>query len=397
MDMRFLSPKKIIAVEIVIEANSLLSFHALEITIQNNSLKTKSLNGYDDISKLDKAFIKEIPVCLILTGKGILLKQVETKNPFEKESVFRQVLPFANLSEYAIDFGLKKENPWVSVMRNDQMIEIYELIRSKGISVLDLFIGPLALEGFLSLDHSFKLLQSRDYTITIEGNSISHIEKSRNDETTIEIAGQSFSSYDLVTFAAGYTFLLINNCSTHNELTLIKQNADEYKLNFALKKVSILGISLLFVLLIVNFVLFSKYNRLVNTANQKVYQTKTLEDKKNKLIDDLKKRTDLLSNTGMNQSASLTHYADIIASTRPDKLYFSVLNINPVEINQFEQSIKIQKKIITIEGSSKSAEQINSWIKKLTTLQFVKSVDLVDLKTSNTDNSTEFKLMIKVR
>jgi len=104
-----------------------------------------------------------------------------------------------------------------------------------------------------------------------------------------------------------------------------------------------------------------------------------------------------LSTTGLNSQSNLSYYADKIASLRPKSMVFEEMVINPVEINQYKQNLLIQNNTIQIKGYSTSSLQINNWVNQLSELGFVESSELIDLKYSNNNKTTEYTLRIKIR
>lgn len=388
---------RVIGIEVNFTSETNICYHAVLVNLHKGKLKLESIEQeYHNFDQLMDVIPPKTPVCLILTGKGVVIKEYEKEDDTSDESILKLVFPFAKVNEFSMNtYSNDKGNSWAAVVRNEQLTNITNTFIEAGKVVLDVFIGPLILEHLLLfLDDSDTPITTSSYKVEFNNINITKIDKYSGEEKLYEVSGKKIGGSELLPFAASYTHLAINQGKSSGKINRIIVSANDFKVNKVLALFMKVGIALLFMLLMVNFFAYGHYNNKVNSVNQDVFYNRSLLTKKKKLETELKEKKQLLARTGLDTQSHLSYYADVVASLRPKNIVFVEMTINPVEINQYKKNLVIQKNTIRIKGNSRSSLQINNWVNQLSELSFVKTAELIDLKYSNDKKTTEFELQI---
>ncbi|MFK5855099.1 MAG: hypothetical protein QM503_03135 [Bacteroidota bacterium] len=387
----------IVGIEVNFISETVVHYYAVLVSISKGKLKMESIETEShSFEQLQDKIPQKTPVCLALTGKGVLVKQYEQNDNANEVSILNSVFPFAKPNEFTFNnYNNENSFSWAAVVRNEQITNISDLFVKAGINILDIFIGPMILNHILSfVDNSESNITTSAYKIEISENNIISINKRLGEDHVYKVSEKEIHGRELLPFAAAFTFLVINNKKCLSKLISIKTQSTEYLLDKVVSLFTKVSIGLLFVLLLSSFFIYSHYDNKINSVNQDVFKNRSLLNKKKKLSIELKEKQILLARTGLDTESHLSNYADIIASIRPKNMTFLEMTINPVEINQYKKNLIIKKNTIRILGSSNSSLQINNWIIKLSKLKFIKTAELIDLKYSADKKATVFELEI---
>ena len=397
---KLIGHNRVVGIEVNFESETVVSYTMVEVSIQNDLLRLEPIAiENQDFDHLLQVIPKKVPVCLILTGKGVVVKGYKADAVEDSESILKQIFPIAKTREFSLNtYTNIQGESWAGIVRTEQLTQVISGFIDSGLVVADVFIGPFVLKQVLSLlENDICLIKTPAYEVAFVNESITRIDKNAGTQEVYQIAGKQIKGCDLIALAGSYQYLAENNGKTTCEVKSVVISANDFKANKALALFMKAGIGIMFALLMANFFVFSHFNTKVNSVNQEVLLSRSLLTQKKKLEKELTEKKALLSTTGLNSQSNLSYYADKIASLRPKSMVFEEMVLNPVEINQYKQNLLIQNNTIQIKGYSTSSLQINNWVNQLSELGFVESSELIDLKYSNNNKTTEYTLRIKIR
>ena len=390
---------QIAGIEVNFISDNEIVYHVVIVKIQKGKLVSDPIEQeIRNIEQLLKVIPPNIPVCLTLTGKGVIIKKYQNND--DEESIIKKILPFAKDNEFSFNthHPQKDEESWAAIIRNEQLEKTSNSFLEAGLIVLDVFIGPFNLtELKIILDNSVSSYCTSSYQIDFSDNDITRIDKYNGDDICYYLSEETVKGSQLLALASSFTHLSINQCRTTSNIGSIVCSANDYKTNNVITLFMKTGVALLFVLLTINFLAYSHYSKKVDSINLDVFQNRSLLKKEKELKKELAEKKQLLARTGLDTKSHLAYYADMVASLRPKNMVFQEMIINPVEVNQYKKNLIVQKNTIRIVGNSNSSLQINNWVAVLGELKFVESVELFDLKYSNSKKLTEFILEITIR
>jgi|GEM_PF-5299166 len=391
---------RILGIEVAFESEAAYSLQAVEVSLKRNILKLQpDENLPDKIEEISRVIPGHVPVCLVLSGKGIVIKSFTNDGANNEDEVIRQVLPMAQPSEFVSNTYVSPQGlSWVAIIRKEQLLQVVNSFIKAGYSVMDVLIGPLVMAEVVPLiemeNHSIFV---SNYQILVNNHSISEILKHTGPSHIYSMAGQQVNGSHLLALAGSYKHLAIDQGSTSLRLDRVVTCANDYLIKRAINLYMKSALGLLFVLLMTNFLIYNHYNTKVNRINQEMIHNRSLLSQKVNLEKEVAEKKAILTASDLDTKSHLAYFADRISALRPEKLIFEEMVLNPVEINIFKQSLSIQKNIIQIKGNAHSSLIINNWVNELSKLDFVETTDLIDLKYSNNKKLTEFTLLIKVK
>lgn len=390
--------KKVAGVEINIISETEIKYHVVVVEIKKGKLSFETIESIvTNVEELKKILSPKIPVCLSITGKGIILKKY--MNSEGENDIISQILPFGKPKEFTFSKCENENNEsWVAIIRTEKVNSIIKTFTDIGLAILDVFIGPLIISELRFLfDKSLDKLSTSIYEIGFEENEIISINNFQHEPKSYQISDDKISNNSIIALSSAFNYLIKNNQHTETKIQDVIIAANDFKVSMYLSIYIKAGIGLLFFLLLINFMVFSNLNSQVSSLNMEISQNKALIIKEKKLNEELKNKKELLSQTGLDSPSHLAYYADFIASTRPKEIVFDEMFLNPTEVNQYKKELETERNIIRISGNSVNSININNWLNKLNRIDFVDNAELTDLKYSNNKKTTNFIIEIRIK
>ncbi len=390
--------RKIAGIEVNFNSENEITYYVVIVNIEKGRFIPEPIKEeIRNLKQLKELLPDTIPVCLTITGKGVIIKDYADND--ENESIIKKILPFARENEFSVNTVQQEEkNSWVAIIRNEQLSNTITSFLDAGYTILDVFAGPLNIDIINTItDNSVSTYCTSGYEINFTGISIESIKKYEGEDHSYLISEEEINGKYLPALASSIKHLSVYDYTTTSKTEEVICSANDYKANIAIKIFAKSGVALLFLLLIINFLAYSNYNKKVNDINQEVFHNRSLLNKEKKLKKELAQKKQLLTKTGLDTKSMLAYYADQIAASKPKKMVFDEMLINPVEINKYKKNLVIQKNTILITGNSRSSLEINNWVSKLNNMEFVESAELFDLKYSGNKKITEFILELTVK
>jgi hypothetical protein len=389
---------KIAGVEANFTSDNEIVYRIVIVNIQKGKINPEPIKEeVRNLNELQKVIPNKIPICLTVTGKGIILKKYEKDD--DNDLILTNILPFAKENEFYVDaYPQDKMDSWVAITRIEQMNGIIANFLEAGYTILDIFTGPFNVETIKTIsDNKYSTYCTSSYQIDFAENNIKDIKKYQGKNNIYNISDENIDSNNLLALASAIKHLTFNQCKTTSDIYEVTCSANDFRINTAIKLFAKVGVAVLFILLMVNFLAYNNYNTKTNSINQEVFHNRSLLNKEKKLKNELTQKRKLLAETGLNTKSLLAYYADQLALSKPKNMEFEEMQINPVEVNSYKKNLLIKKNTIIISGNSKSSLQINNWVVKLSSLDFVESAQLFDLKYSGSKKITEFVLEITIK
>lgn len=387
---------KAVGIEVCFNPDSSITYIAVSIKTVKNRIRIHQIsNEENSLESLQTLLPKFVPICIVISGMGVMIKELESSNAFNSFSL-DNIIPYANPDDYYMQVSKGKNGKaWVAVMRREQLENVLRVCHESAIYPVELFIGPFTLECSL---HLFRLADSyintKVYLVSVINQALAKIEKSETTNRGIPYEDFTIEEYSLLPLSAAYQFLIINQGQTNCSERSIQRNSNDSTAMHVLKLSRHFIIGLFFCILLLSFLIFYKYNNLITSINQETFQSKSLLTQRKKLEDELFKKKQLVSTSGISKSSNVSFFSDFIASSKPDHIRLDVLEVFPVELGGYNKPIDIKNNIILLKGVSGNNTSINNWINKLMESDFINAVKIIEIKQKN--NHLEFALQIEI-
>lgn len=377
--------KQSIGIEIIFQPDSSKIYNLILLKQDKGVLfieKSKEqITSVDDL----KTFLpKNVPISVVLTGKGILHKTISFQEKDTEITLMHKVLPNAQIDDFLLQQIVVNNDVIISLIRKEQFQLIIDELAPLSQQIISLSLGP-----FIA-DCIFPLIAHKDEQTTID--FLNYKLEYQNEQLTgydlfaentdkhYDFSGNKVSSSLMLAFSAALSIFLPNQLEIKNNVKAVATNNEEFfqKKVFKIRMGGALGI--LFLLLLVNFLFFSTFFTKKNTLSAKVTLVQTQLQQYDTLVKRVQQKKDFLLEAGLLEDSRISYYADQIAKDLSPSITLSELNINPIAktITPEGDILTVTNKLIKVTGQSTQTTILNEWIKLLEKKSWIKNVHLVN-------------------
>ncbi len=382
-----------IGVELKVIANDVLSCRYVELNLHKEQLtivKEKVVEG--DIKTVINALPKGKPMALVLSGKGVLLKTIPVNNA-ENRGLFSRAFPAIAEEDFYVQLLNNEEQAHFAISRKEWADLWLERFLAAGIQLFTLsFAAVVALPILKQLNcygdvirfdgHEFEL------SPTGELKSYRTVEKEPM-AFEFKLDNHPIAEENIIAYAAGFQLLL------HKRLTPIKASVakiDESFEQFAqkqrVKNAALIVLLSFFILLLINFSLYSYYNGENELLVSKVGARANVVSSTETLTTALKGAEKQLAQLRWNGGYSYAFLVSELGREMPNQLTLSLIHLNAVEAQQHaRQNIKIV-------GHTQNLQALNNWLYVLKQYKWAREVKLLNYAMPLDKEDYEFTLNI---
>ncbi len=398
-----LKDKRILGLQCHLDKDGEYSFTAALLERRKNKV---ALGG--KFSGKGNAFLKSIPkgipVILNYTGKGVLFKKTRSGNSpgFDPLSF---MLPGAEPSEFYVQSAEGyHQSVFASVVRKTSVDTLIHELVKEGAPVLGLIVGPFSgafLLPLLSLPADVvSQISVPGYLLSVTGGKLEDLVPADSYASTDYMIGEeNIPGEYLLAFASALKYIV---GSGSDPLTQpdgpVGSMAREHKEKKKFKLATISVLTLIFSLLLINYLFFDHYSRRVGELSQKVNRRSSLAREGDSLRSLIALRETVLQQMGMTGPARQSYYADQIAMQLPSSIRFKNMEIAPVKkINEAgKESLVFMEEEILLSGTCSKNTELSSWMEELKNKQWVNNVSLVTLSQDKAGERAEFSIKIEL-
>jgi len=390
-----------VGISIHILAYGGMLINACLVTVENNQLTIdKKLIDLESLEELKKHLPEKTPVALNLTGKGILQKQTEALSEVNQHN-FSKILPNATISDFYLQNFVSGEQSFVSVVRKSEADKWIGQLGAIGLSPLQLSIGPFPVynvipqlnvydNGIIFNGHVIELNEQQNWT--------SHrYEQEKRSQFPLKLESESLDEKLLIPYAAGFNLVMASKVQPIvADVPYLETELDTL---IAVKKFKVKGVVILtvfFILLLINFVLFSWLNSANNKLSEQVGQMAQTSINSQGVEDQVKQKEALLNELGWDEGINKSVLIDQLAALLPEEITINKIDVNPVDLaaSRIQKSLTFLNRVIKITGNSEKIIPVNEWIARAKTKPWVKNIQL-DSYTFNSElNTGQFTIII---
>lgn len=340
---------------------------------------------------------KSLPIILSVEGKGIISKKVNTGGITSDKEIINHVLTGAKPVDFYIQkVSVSEQTMFVSIIRKQILDSLLEEFSKTGRSVVMAGLGAFHVNNIIALfsDKTDELYTQSEKLIINKGQIQEVVTPEQINWERFRIGSETVSAKDILAFSAGCSYFLPSQTGMINTDKLSKQ-----KQEFIFKKMfSFLGIaylSLLFILLLVNFMMFSQYSQQNNDLIDKLSENENLVTELDRLKVMYKTKEDFLKQSGFLQSSKLSFYADRLASDLPETITLSKMDLEPLQKKvKFGEQPMFANNTIRIAGITIESTVLNDWIKLLNTNKWIKKVEVINYNQETNRQPGNFEIEI---
>lgn len=362
-------------------------YYSLVIKKKGNTLNIVSSSVYSDLEALVKAIDLNLPVLVLIDGKGILNKKIDINN--EIDITWKKNLDFNTI--YYTDYKASNAT-YLSFSRKKTVDEIITNLQKKGLQLIDFYLGPLpSVLLFPTIKES--ILHSNDTLLKFEQHVLFEITKQTDSLVkNYTLGDKQISQYHLPLYGAVIHFFLKQKDISKNESVNINTEEIIYKKSF-----NYFGVGMLvafFMSLLMSYFLIQYYSaQNIDLNQQNVFSNQTYQQII-KLEAQKEQKMKILNETGQLSKNFLSFYVYKLSASVSPAVQINNLNVFPLskEIKENEK-VSITSNYIFIKGSTKSESSFDDWLSKLKEMKWIRKFEIVSLKKDK-KNVQQFEIKI---
>lgn len=388
-------------ISIFTDSDNHAAINAVVVKTKGTELEIiKKVKNKKSIAQLKDALAVKVPVALNLTGKGVLIKTIEGTDPITATN-FNRVVPNGNWDEFYVQQFEAGERSFIAIIRKNDADRWLKELKNNGYEVLMLSLGPFVIQ------HVLPQLNFYDTEVIFNGHHIDRDSKGQwlsykyhqTDQAPfpVKVENEKLDEQLLLPYASAFQLLLAPDIEPIG--------ADLPVLTFGLKAAltdkkiivsSVLALGVLFILLLANSFLFTRYTSQNEALALRTMQTEHSSKDLDSLARRIKKSEALLDSLGWEDNLNQSVLVDRLAQLLPPDVQLIDLAVNPIDRSHENQSQKItflQRKI-SVTGTTQRIVLVNEWLERIKSLPWVKDAQLKHYTYNNQENTGVFNLMI---
>ncbi|WP_422106039.1 hypothetical protein [Winogradskyella sp.] len=354
-----------------------------------NSFETETMDTLKTHIPKDKA------ISLVINTNAVLTKRIQSKTGDSQKLVY-MAFPNIKVEDFYYETLSQGEYQFVSICRKHYVDDLLNIYLSKGFMVVDFVLGNLicsTLNPFIDSD----TIRSSNASFVFESHHIVDISVDANDmETQYSINGLNIKNTLLLSFAAALQFLTkLKHIQSSFAGRKGELNSSFQQKLFA-KQFLKIGLSTLFLILLINFLMFNHYYNEVNSLRETAQVLKASKVKMTDLNNKVKTSEKMVNDILQSKSSKSSFYANVIINRLPESILLGEFDYQPlVKKIKEDKPIENQKNTILISGQTKARVLFSQWISQLETISWIHAIDIVSFEDI-TSRSSKFTIKLHI-
>lgn len=386
--------------EINLKSNGSCSIRVVKLSLSKKLIQIESKKEYS--GSLAEVLKNDFngPLALTITGKGLLIKKTARLEQVTEQGL-QHLFPQMKLSEFYVQHFPTGAYSFIAIIRKEIIDTIISAFKVKQVDILLLSLGPFVVDQVMPQINSYGAQLTFDgHDITFDGDKNWQEYSFMAGEGSafpLKIDIESIPEKYLLAYATAFQFILHEQLNLIEVLsTGIKQNLIDYSAKLKFKKHGMQILMFFFILLMLNFLVFSHYNsdnqELMSKAGQKSY----VFENRQKLEEDVKIKESTVQKLGWNKGYSYAYLCDQIGQTLPKEIKLEEMQVNSLSgiSSGLLKAPQLDNGSMRIKGETSSIYAVNNWIYTLKEKHWVKEVRLEKYMTDDQKGAQIFTLFL---
>lgn len=391
---KLLYGSKSLGLDICFGQGEKLKINVVKTELKDNEIEVLSSEQYQSIEELLQLdYLKKIPSFVNFRGSGVLQKVIISTDEEDSSSLLRQVLPNSKPNDFYVNYSKTLDKYWVAIVRKERVDSIVNDLSQKGVFILGVTIG---YKNIAQLSYAFGVssVSIGQDNLLMENQSIIAINQDEGVESGGVLLDQLNLNEDgLIAYTASINWYKGLSNLDESVSDFAQSSRIEFKYFRWFKSLLVGALSILFIVLLFNFLYFQSKSKELAGIETKLGNENALLLKLNALESELKRSEAFFDATGLDANSNISFYADKLALTRLKGIRWDGLLINPpTKKVKKGNDVEFNKSIIQITGTSKSSKVLQDWIGVLENETWTKTVIVQEY--NERDKRGEFNLQI---
>tara|TARA_R110002072_G_scaffold7503_2_gene40910 strand:- start:700636 stop:701841 length:1206 start_codon:yes stop_codon:yes gene_type:complete len=350
-----------------------------------------SFKKASNFKEVSKKLPKKQHANLIISTDKVLIKKIK-KQPDETKAL-SEAFPGLQIIDFQYDILHFELNTYVAVCRKD-IIDNYVIEAEKeGLRIVHVGLAFFSITTIINF-----VEEPQIYTgfYKLELNQDEIVGFSKNQEVDIEynLGGNKVQAENLLSLSGLFLYFkkgdsqglnLLNKSlyKKHSELTLFSKGSK-------------IGVIVLFIFLLINFILFSHYRGEYNKLSEVVKINALQKEKMTSQIINLEGKERLVNDILRVSSSKGSYYINKLTSSSPKSILFEEISYQPIlKTIRSDKKIEIDKKAIKIVAECTSKDDYSKWVEKIEYWNWIQEVTVINYNYLNSGRDKfELKIII---
>lgn len=348
-------------------------FFFLQLKRKKKELLPSSQGSVGNFDDLVSEIQGQKHIYLIVNNEQVLTKKVANTNT-PKERLVKLAFPNIALSDFYYQVITNENEAFVAISRKELIDEIIAQYAAQKISVIDFSLGSLSLERITSLITE-ENLHTSNAEISFQDGKIIAIEKQEVAASEYTINELTVSNNHLLPLS-GIVAYYAGETTEHNRQ---KQLQQAYKQRRFFDIGFKFALGFLFVMLLINFVVFTGYQNKDATYTSELQINQAKKRELTNLKDLVSRKRQLVESISTSSNSRAAWYFNEIAASVPTTLLLNTMSYQPIEGTIKENKrIRFNEKQIAISGVSIYDKDFTSWIASLEKQSWIDEVIIIN-------------------
>nr|WP_321232937.1 hypothetical protein [uncultured Psychroserpens sp.] len=377
------------------QSNGEAIYYGIELKKTKNQVEVAKSFEYKNLDETSKYIPKHKPVFLVINNEFVITKRIESN---ETEPLKLAHLAFQNIKidDFYYEVLKQKNIHFISICRKDYLDKLLSDYQTNNISIIDFSLGNLMITSISNLI-SEKEVQTSNAVITKENDQISAIEIDNNlTEVSYAFNDTTLKSQELLPFSSALSLITktkqVVSAFNSKDQNLLTNFKEKLFFNQFIK----IGLSLLFITLLINFFLFNNYYDKVNQLREITQVFNVSKSKLINLSDKVQKTQKMVEDVLKSNASKSSFYVDAIIHNLPDAIILSELNYQPL-LKKIKDDKAIQNDIdvIIVSGTTSDRVLVSQWISQLETKDWINNIEI--LSFDDKQKASLFSIKINIQ
>ncbi len=399
----FKAGRQMAGLEVLLQPDGSYLMHLVRLGAEGTVVRI--VDQHTDIVSLDALadlVPGNVPVYLVVNGKGILNRRVAATPGREAGNDIGALLPNAKATDFYLQEYPGSAGRFITVIRQSNLNALLDALVDKGLWVVWVGLGPYVVCSLLPL------MERPPAELSFAGHQLAFDRSELTEclyadgaglEGHVVVGEERIGKGYLIAYAAGLQAVLPAASAASLAVPRVESRREVFGQAKALRQVAALVTGGLLLALLVNFSLYRRY-----------YDQHRQLQAKQAVGDGLLRRLDSLQQKVGEQEAFLTHagwtgfartapYTDQLAASVPATVRLTELTVNPLDEKQYrtDRKMTFENHQMRLAGTCSKPTDLNPWVRYIESFKWVKAVEIRNYTFDDKAREGHFNITITIK
>jgi len=338
---------------------------------------------------------KKLPFFLIINTSQVIQKEVLSTETSD-EKLLHKAFPNNNWDDFYFEIWRLKTKSVIAISRKLYVDELLSHYKNQKITVAGISLGVCSIGEIIEYTDQNQLSTNHQTISKIEENSIIS-SSSEKESISYTINELQIENRQLLTFSGILRLITNATANTGSVIAYSEELQDHYNQGSFFTKVLKIGIGVVLIILVFNFLFFTHYYKLAQETSETLLVNQSSLEDINKIKQRIIVKEEKFKSSVGNNASQSSLLINEIANKVPSTILLAELIYSPLEkkIKQ-DESITVTENIITVKGITLSNNDLTQWIETVDKINGVKEIVITHFG-KNESNETEFSIKITLK